>query len=43
MRLVAAVRAELGSAVTVEDIFEGRTLAGFAARVAAAPAIGPVS
>ncbi|MBB5873236.1 amino acid adenylation domain-containing protein [Allocatelliglobosispora scoriae] len=40
MRLVAAVRAELGRAVTVEEIVEGRTLAGFAARVAKAEQTG---
>jgi amino acid adenylation domain-containing protein len=41
MRLVAAIRAQTGRAVTVEDVFAGRTLAGIGARVAAAPAIGP--
>lgn len=36
MRLVAEIRARLGRDVSVEDIFAGRTLAGLAARVAAA-------
>ncbi len=40
MRLVAAIRADLGRAVTVEDVFEGRTLAGLTARVEAAPVTG---
>ncbi len=39
MRLVAAIRAQTGRAVTVEDVFAGRTLAGIGARIAAAPAI----
>lgn len=41
MRLVAAIRAQTGRAVTVEDVFAGRTLAGIGAKVAAAPAIEP--
>ncbi|PZF95304.1 non-ribosomal peptide synthetase [Micromonospora deserti] len=41
MRLVAALRAELGRHVDTEDVFTGRTLAGLVARVtAAAPADG---
>jgi mycobactin peptide synthetase MbtE len=36
MRLVAAVRSRLRRDVSAEDVFTGRTLAGFAARVAAA-------
>ncbi|MFG2089018.1 amino acid adenylation domain-containing protein [Spirillospora sp. NPDC048824] len=44
MRIVSALRAELGRDVTVEDVFAGRTLAGLQARVAAAPPLlrGPV-
>ncbi|TDP89070.1 non-ribosomal peptide synthetase [Labedaea rhizosphaerae] len=42
MRLVAALRAELGADVGVRDVFEGATLAGVTSRVAAAPALdGP--
>jgi mycobactin peptide synthetase MbtE len=42
MRLVAALRAELASDVSVEDVFTGRTLGGIAGRVAAArPLPGP--
>ena len=42
MRLVAALRAELGADVGAKDVFLGATLAGIAARVAAAPALaGP--
>jgi mycobactin peptide synthetase MbtE len=37
MRLVAALRAELGRNLAVEDVFAGRTLGGIVARVAAAP------
>ncbi|GLX00437.1 amino acid adenylation domain-containing protein [Microtetraspora sp. NBRC 16547] len=33
MRLVAGVRAELDRAVSVEDVFAGRTLSGLAARI----------
>ncbi|HWM01001.1 MAG TPA: amino acid adenylation domain-containing protein [Actinophytocola sp.] len=40
MRLVAAVRAELGKDVGADDVFTGRTFAGIAARVDAA---GPVT
>ncbi len=39
MRLVAAIRTQTGRAVTVEDVFAGRTLAGIAARIATAPTI----
>ncbi len=39
MRFVAALRDQLGKDVAVEDVLAGRTLAGIAARVAAAPAI----
>ncbi len=42
MRLVSAIRAQTGRAVTVEDVFAGRTLAGIGARIASAPAIEPV-
>ncbi|WP_246267858.1 non-ribosomal peptide synthetase [Nonomuraea typhae] len=38
MRLVAAIRAELGREVTVEDVLAGRTLEGLAARVERAAA-----
>jgi amino acid adenylation domain-containing protein len=43
MRLVAAIRAQTGRAVTVEDVFAGRTLTGIGARVAAAPLVEPGS
>ena len=36
MQLVATLRAGTGRAVTVEDVFDGRTVAGIAARLAAA-------
>jgi amino acid adenylation domain-containing protein len=42
MRLVAVLRAELGRELAVEDVFEGRTLGGLAARVATADQlVGP--
>ncbi len=41
MRLAAGLRTELGREVAVEDVFAGRTLAGVAARVAAAPLLSP--
>ncbi len=42
MRLVAALRAELATDVTVEDVLNGRTLSGLTRRVADAPALtGP--
>ncbi|MGH3760562.1 amino acid adenylation domain-containing protein, partial [Actinophytocola sp.] len=37
MRLVAALRAELGREVTIEDVFDGRTLRRVAERAALAP------
>jgi amino acid adenylation domain-containing protein len=37
MRLVAALRAELGRDISVEDVFAGRTPGGIAAQVAKAP------
>jgi amino acid adenylation domain-containing protein len=37
MRLVATLRAELGRDVTIEDVFEGRTLGRIAERAATAP------
>jgi len=37
MRLVAELRSELGKAVSIEDVFDGRTLAEIAGRTAAAP------
>jgi amino acid adenylation domain-containing protein len=37
MRLVAALRAELGRDVTIEDVFDGRTLRGITERAAQAP------
>lgn len=39
MRLVAGIRADLGRAVTVEDVFDARTVAGLAARAELAPAL----
>ncbi|MEJ3749165.1 amino acid adenylation domain-containing protein [Actinomycetes bacterium KLBMP 9797] len=39
MRLIAAIRAELGRDVGVADLFAARTLAALAERVAAAPAL----
>ncbi|MBG0816414.1 non-ribosomal peptide synthetase [Planomonospora sp. ID82291] len=40
MRLVAALRAELGREIGIEDVLSGRTVAGLARRVAAAPPAG---
>lgn len=42
MRLVAELRSELGKAVSIEDIFDGRTLAGIAERTAAAPPLDDI-
>ncbi len=42
MRLVADLRTELGRAVSMEDVFGGRTLAAIAERAAVAPALDQV-